>query len=101
MRWMLQLAVILSPSLAQIAVAESTPTPRLVLMCAPCHGFEGAGHDETIPDLAGQNREYLRRQMLAFRSGERRHPTMNFFSGQVTLDEIDELINFYTSLARP
>jgi cytochrome c553 len=84
---------------AQNVVAQ-TPRPRLVLICAPCHGFDGIGRDRTIPNLAGQGREYLQTQMLAFRNDQRRHPTMNFFSGQVNMDEVNQLLDFYAALPR-
>jgi hypothetical protein len=43
--------------------------PPLVLECAACHGFDGVGQDDGIPNLAGQHCAYLDRQLLAFRSG--------------------------------
>ena len=87
-------------ALSAAARAEPATNPRLVLVCAPCHGFDGIAHDATIPNLAGQSREYLRRQLLMFRSGERKHPTMNFFSGQVDQDELDQLVDYYASKTR-
>jgi cytochrome c553 len=82
------------------ARAEPVTNPRLVLVCAPCHGFDGIGHDNTIPNLAGQSREYLRRQLFQFRSGERKHPAMNFFSGQINQEELEQLVDYYASKTR-
>jgi cytochrome c553 len=72
-----------------------------VLVCAPCHGFDGVGHDRTIPNLAGQHRDYLSGQLTAFRSGQRIHPTMNFFSGQMTREELEGIVAYYSALPRP
>jgi len=40
--------------------------------CAGCHGEHGEGR-AAVPRLAGQQPEYLRAQLLAFRRGERRN----------------------------
>ena len=105
MRTLLQLLVgivlgIVLLAISQPAIAQPATNPRLVLICAPCHGFDGIGHDGTVPNLAGQNREYLARQLQAFRSGERKHPTMNFFSGQVNREELEQLLDYYASLSK-
>jgi cytochrome c553 len=81
--------------------AQSASAPRLVLECAPCHGFDGIGQDDGIPNLAGQHRPYLDRQVLAFRSGARIHPEMNFFSRQASQDELAEILGYYAGLRRP
>ena len=91
----LSLAMLVSPT---IAGAQLQATPRLVLACAPCHGFDGVGHDPTIPNLAGQHREYLYSQLLTFRSSQRRHPAMNFLSGQMTREELEQIIDYYSAL---
>ncbi len=80
------------------ATGQERSAPHFVLACAPCHGFDGMGYDKTVPNLAGQHREYLYRQLLAFRSGQRRHPTMNFFSGQMTQDELQQIADYYSGL---
>jgi cytochrome c553 len=45
-------ALLLGPLPVQ---AQSESAPRLVLECAPCRGFDGIGHDDSIPNLAGQH----------------------------------------------
>ena len=74
--------------------------PRFIMACAPCHGFDGLGHDPSIPNLAGQGATYLYNQIMAFRSGARKHPEMNFFSGQMTQHEIDQIVQYYAKLPR-
>lgn len=80
-------------------VAAQTP-PRFVMACAPCHGFDGIGHDPATPNLAGQSAIYLHNQMTAFRTGARKHPEMNFFSGQMTRDEMHAIAEYYSKLTR-
>jgi cytochrome c553 len=73
-------------------------TPPIVTVCAPCHGTDGTGGDIEKPNLAGQNSIYLRKQLLAFRSGTRRHPDMNKRAQDLTDREIDQLVIYYSTL---
>jgi len=81
------------------ASAEPPAAPRFLLACAPCHGFDGIGHDDRTPNLAGQHRDYLHSQLAAFRAGQRKHPQMNFFSGQMTPEELHEIVDYYSALS--
>ena len=87
-----------------VLILPAPPTaqspPRFIMACAPCHGFEGLGHDASIPNLSGQNAIYLYNQIMAFRSGARKHPEMNFFSGQMTRQEIEQIVQYYSKLPR-
>ena len=73
-------------------------TPAIVTVCSPCHGTDGTGGDIEKPNLAGQNSIYLRKQLLAFRSGTRRHPDMNKKARDLTDREIDQLVVYYSTL---
>src|SRR5258708_34437271 len=79
--------------------AAQTPSPPgFLLACAPCHGVDGIGYESRVPNLAGQGREYLYNQLMAFRSGDRKHPEMNFFSGQMTKEELQQIADYYSGL---
>jgi cytochrome c553 len=86
---------------APAATAEPAAAPHFVLACAPCHGFDGIGYDKSIPNLAGQRQQYLYDQLLAFRRGQRGHPYMSFFSGQMTQEELQQIADYYSSLPPP
>jgi cytochrome c553 len=47
---------------------------------------------------AGQHSIYLRQQLLAFRSGKRRHPEMIERARDLTDREIDQLVVYYSTL---
>jgi cytochrome c553 len=85
---------------AQSGAAQTSSEPRFLLACVPCHGFDGSGHDSSIPNLAGQGREYLHNQLVAFRTGQRKHPTMSFFSGQMTREELEQIVDYYSGLPK-
>ena len=74
------------------AVAQSTAAPAVAAVCAPCHGLDGTGHDVEVPNLAGQHSIYLRKQLLAFKGGRRKHPEMYFVGRNLNDQDIDELV---------
>lgn len=83
---------------SQSGAAQTSPEPRFLLACVPCHGFDGIGHDGSVPNLAGQGRDYLYNQLIAFRTGQRKHPEMNFFFLQMTREELEGIIDYYSAL---
>jgi len=84
----------------QSGAAQTSSAPRFLLACAACHGFDGIGHDGSVPNLAGQGREYLHNQLNAFRTGQRKHPEMNFFSGQMTQEELQQIVDYHSGCGR-
>ncbi len=86
-------------AMAMSANAQAKP-PRFAMACAPCHGFDGIGNDPATPNLAGQSVIYLYNQMMAFRAATRQHPEMNFFSGQMTQDEMQAIAEYYSNLPK-
>jgi cytochrome c553 len=94
------LAVLAASALIWPAPSMAQSPPRFIMACAPCHGFDGLGHDASIPNLSGQSATYLYNQIMAFRSGARKHPEMNFFSGQMTQQEIEQIVQHYSKLPR-
>ena len=80
------------------AHAQTARAPAIVKVCAPCHGADGTGGDVEKPNLAGQKSIYLRQQLLAFRTGKRKHPDMKTISRDLTDREIDQLVVYYSTL---
>lgn len=56
-------------------------------LCIACHGVGGNSVVPTFPKLAGQNENYLLKQLLDFKSGARVNPIM--MSSVATLTEAD------------
>jgi cytochrome c553 len=65
--------------------------------CSACHGADAAG-TATIPRLAGQHREYLATQILAFRTNERDNPVMHGNVEHMTDDQIRAVAAYLASL---
>jgi cytochrome c553 len=69
-----------------------------IAACAMCHGEEGIARDGEVPNLAGQNERYLYNQILAFRSGARKHQEMRYMARELTLAEIADMAAYYAAL---
>lgn len=79
-------------------------TARNILPCTSCHGVDGRGVDspqQTIPIIGGQERQYLKVQLEAWRNGERHNSdagVMNIFTKALTDTEIEALSDYISAL---
>lgn len=90
---------------AGLALTLSSAAPAaevrdLIGECAFCHGDAGIAKDKDVPHLAGQQRDYLYNQLLAFRSGKRAHKEMRYMSRHMTEPEMRAIADYYASLPR-
>jgi len=76
---------------------------ELYTVCAECHGPGGGGlPDGTIPQLAGQHRSVLIKQIVDIRSGLRSNPTMYPYVAQLEgLQELADLAAWIETLPPP
>lgn len=67
--------------------------------CIDCHGADGVGRENTIPNLRGQPKAYLEAQVLAFKSGQRHSTFMDPVVHNVADEELIKAADFYASIA--
>jgi cytochrome c553 len=73
-----------------------------VLACAPCHGAKGEGTDNAyFPRLAGKPAGYLANQLLAFHTGRRHYPPMNYLLDYLPEDYLKEIANYFAAQRPP
>ena len=63
--------------------------------CIACHGTSGVAQIDGYPNLSGQWEEYLRLQLMAYRSGSRTNALMNGMAEGLTDPEIRALAAHY------
>jgi cytochrome c553 len=77
--------------MAGASVAPASPSisgERLYAPCVVCHQASAWGSlDGAIPNLAGQQKRYLEKQLAVFRSGARVDTAMNIIASHVTFDD--------------
>jgi len=92
------------------AERSNPPTrPAAAETCVVCHGADGIGLQNQVPNLAGQHRAYLRRQLLLIREtawgaqpreGEawRSHPIMEAKVARMKIVDIDAMSRYFAAL---
>lgn len=76
---------------------------KMRLACVNCHGVRGKGLEAKIsmfPVIGGQQKGYIRRQLIQFRDGYRTNSPngiMNRIAGSLTDSEIDSLSEYISS----
>lgn len=81
-----------------VSSSQAPAMPKGVEACQSCHGREGISAGATVPNLAGQKREYLTAQLMAFKSKERKNDIMESIAGQLSEDEIHNLAQYWSTL---
>jgi cytochrome c553 len=84
------------PALAQSPAATPAPPSRLGL-CAACHGETGHASMPGVPNLAGQQLDYLRSALKQYRDGRRDVPLMRAAIGPVSAADLDALARWYSA----
>lgn len=67
-------------------------------ICQQCHGVDGLALVDEAPNLAGQKRSYLARQLRAFRAGERSDPKMSPTAIKLSDEDIADVAEWYSSI---
>ncbi len=73
--------------------------PRPSEACIGCHGYGGNAGSQTYPHLAGQPGPYLKKQLVAFASGERSDPNMTPMALSMSSHELDSLVAYFSKTA--
>ena len=73
---------------------------KLANVCAACHGEAGISHNDLWPNLAGQKKDYLVKQILAFQSGDRKEPMMMGIVATLSPEDVQNVAAYFASLPR-
>ena len=66
-------------------------------VCAACHAVDGNSASPVNPKLAGLNYEYINKQLLNFKSGERKSPVMSGIVANLTPQDMQNLAAYYSA----
>lgn len=79
-----------------VAQAEAPAKPEKLVVCAACHGENGASIQPIYPNLAGQQKTYIEHSLHAYKSGERKNPIMGAQAAGLSDAEIKQLASWYS-----
>jgi cytochrome c553 len=75
---------------------------KKIAMCEGCHNLPRyqASFPEIykVPMIAGQNAKYIASALVAYRKGERKHPTMRAIAGSLSDQDIADVAAYYAQL---
>jgi len=83
-----------------LPVAEAggaSPEPPAATVCAACHGEGGRSVAPAFPNLAGQQAEYLQKQLIDFAKGRRTNEVMTAALAQVPRSDFPTLVVHYSA----
>jgi cytochrome c553 len=79
------------------APPPAAPAQVDVTACQACHGANGVSRNPRIPNLAGQQADYLVAQLQAFRSATRKNDLMEAVAAQLSDAEMTALARHWSS----
>jgi cytochrome c553 len=100
--------VILAALAAPANAAETIPGPSSqaefgakLLVCNVCHGGDGKPRNGTIPIIAGQQENYLLKQLHDFQSGDRNFEVMSWMATTISREELASVAAIYAKKSWP
>ena len=69
---------------------QSKSTP-----CIACHGVNGNSSNPVWPNLAAQHKQYIKKQLQAFKSGSRSDPLMTPMAMGLSDDDVEDLAAYF------
>ncbi len=67
--------------------------------CISCHGMQGLSVNPEWPNIAGQQKAYLIKQLKAYQSGERHDPIMMVIANELNDEQIEAVAEYYSNMA--
>lgn len=107
------LFALLAASAAGVASAQAPAAPAAagtsietkVAMCIGCHGIPGYQSSfpevHRVPMISGQNAKYIAAALNAYKTGERKHPSMRSIATGLSEQDIAEIAAYYEKQAKP
>lgn len=88
----------LSGSFAVVQAADALAGKESAKSCAGCHGQNGISVNDTWPNLKGQKKTYLIKQLKDFKSGVRKDAQMSYWAKSLSEVDIENIAEYYSTL---
>lgn len=82
---------------AALAAGDKAAGKTKSATCAACHGQDGNSINAEWPSLAGQNADYIMKQLHDFKSGARVNATMSPMAAPLSDQDIEDLAAYFSS----
>jgi len=91
-------ASVLALSASSAIAGDAAAGKAKAASCAACHGADGISKIPTYPNLKGQKAAYVVKQLKAFKTGDRKDPTMNAMAKPLSDADMANLAAYYAGL---
>ncbi len=78
--------------------ADALAGKKKAALCAVCHGLDGIAKNPDAPNLAGDNANYIIKQLHAFQSGARQQEQMSVVAKGLSDDDVANVAAWYSGL---
>lgn len=95
---LLQGAACVSLAAPAFAADAAPARAKAQALCQNCHGENGVAVLPGAANLSGQQKEYLRSQLRAYRSGSRQNDQMSIIAKTLTDADIEMLSEWYSAI---
>jgi cytochrome c553 len=93
-----------APTKAATAPASPKSIEAKVAMCMGCHNIIGykASFPEVyrVPQIAGQSAKYIAAALNAYKTGDRKHPTMRGIADTLSEQDVADISAYYENLGK-
>jgi cytochrome c553 len=94
------LSVLIAPqAFAQAPVGDAKAGAQKVQMCQGCHGIAGwrTAYPEVfhVPKINGQHPQYFVNALKAYKTGDRKHPSMRAIAASLSEKDMADLAAYY------
>ena len=83
-----------NPKLADLA--QNPGGQHVRARCISCHGMQGFTVNRLWPNLAGQQEDYLAKQLHDFKSGQRTSPIMQVIANELNSQQIADVAQYFS-----
>ena len=97
-RGFLIVALLLLASAPAFAAGNVTTGRQKALACQTCHGLDGLSKMPEAPNIAGNPEQYLVRQLIAFKKGERKNEMMSVVVQPMSDKDIEDVAAYYAAI---
>jgi cytochrome c553 len=87
------------PTIASAADAAAVAAgKKKAAACAVCHGLDGLSKNPDAPNLAGDNADYIVKQLKAFQAGTRQDERMSIMAQGLSEEDVKHVAAWYSSI---
>lgn len=95
---LLSAMITLSSVVASVQAGDAVAGKETAKTCAGCHGQNGISNNDLWPNLKGQKKGYLIKQLKDFKSGVRKDAQMSYWAKSLSDADIENVAEYFSTL---